>query len=140
MPIFCIGKNKIKFFAFCFLLLTLSGCQSVGVNDGLKILDDNLGKALTGLNQDQASSTFNFFRGGAAKPAQINSADLSAAQKQAIDDWLAKKGLNRYGDSPNAVYTGGTPLFNEKTGQSIERYDYILNKFPDIMDLIRQGK
>lgn len=70
----------------------------------------------------------------------MTSADLSAADKQAIDDWLTKKGLNRYGDAGNAVYTGGTPLFNEATGKSIERYDYILNKFPDILNLIKEGK
>jgi len=70
----------------------------------------------------------------------VTAADLTAAQKQSIDNWLAKKGLNRYGDSPNAVYAGGTPLFNEATGKAIERYDYILNKFPDILDLIKEGK
>lgn len=142
MPIFCIWKDKrIKLLVFCFLLFVLTGCQSVVVSGGLKILNDNLGKALNSLAQDQASSTFNFLsRGTSTAPASINSADLSAAQKQAIDDWLAKKGLNRYGDSLNAVYTGGTPLYNEKTGQPIERYQYILNKFPDILDLIKQGK
>jgi hypothetical protein len=122
-------------------VFVLSGCQAFGVNDGLKILDDNLGKALNSLNQNQASSTFNFFANkNTSQDATTTTASLTAAQKQSIDDWLAKKGLNRYGDSPNAVYTGGTPLFNERTGQSMERYQYILNKFPDILNLIKQGK
>lgn len=122
-------------------VFVLSGCQTTGVNDGLKILNDNLGQALNSLGQNQASSTFNFFANkNSSEQATTTSADLTAAQKQSIDDWLAKKGLNRYGDSPNAVYTGGTPLFNERTGQSMERYQYILNKFPDILDLIKEGK
>lgn len=134
--------NKIiKFSSFCFLLFVLSGCQQLGVADGLKILNDNLGAAMNNLSQNQASSTLSLLtRNSNAQPAPVTSANLSAADKQAIDAWLEKKGLNRYGDSPNAVYTGGTPLYNEKTGQPIERYDYILNKFPDILDLIKQGK
>jgi hypothetical protein len=136
-----ILNKKIKFFILFSAVFVLSGCQTFGVNDGLKILDDNLGKALNSLNQNQASSTFNFFSNkNSSQPATTTTADLTAAQKQSIDDWLAKKGLNRYGDSPNAVYTGGTPLFNERTGQSMERYQYILNKFPDILNLIKQGK
>jgi hypothetical protein len=107
----------------------------------LKILNDNLGKAMANFNDSQASSTFNIFAKNNSAPAYAtSSASLSNADKKAIDNWLAKKGLNRYGDSPNAVYTGGTPLYNEKTGKSTERYDYILNKFPDILNLIKQGR
>jgi len=134
-------NKKIKFFILSSAVFVLSGCQTFGVNDGLKILNDNLGQALNSLGQNQASSTFNFFANkNSSQAATTTSADLTAAQKQSIDDWLAKKDLNRYGDSPNAVYTGGTPLFNERTGASTERYQYILNKFPDILNLIKQGK
>jgi len=133
-------NKKIKFAILFFLVFVLSGCQQFGVSDGLKILNDNLGKALNNLATNQASSTFNFFGKSTSAPSVIDSAGLTAAQKQAIDDWLAKKGLNRYGDAKNAVYTGGTPLFDEATGKAIERYDYILNKFPDILELIKEGK
>ncbi|MDD5527520.1 MAG: hypothetical protein PHO56_00905 [Patescibacteria group bacterium] len=133
--------RALKFFPFSFLIFIFSGCQ-LSVANGLNILNDNLGKALNNLSENQASSTFNFFsqNGASTKNSAMTSADLSAANKQAIDDWLTKKGLNRYGDAGNAVYTGGTPLFNEATGKSIERYDYILNKFPDILNLIKEGK
>jgi hypothetical protein len=135
---FYMNWNKIiKFFIFCFILFVLAGCQTPSAADGLKILNDSLGKALNSFGENQASSTYNFF---AAKDNKKTAADLSPAEKKAIDDWLEKKGLNKYGDAPNAVYTGGTPLFDEKTGRAIERYDYILNKFPDIFDLIKQGK
>jgi len=128
-----------RFVLLFFLLFLLTGCQSVVVSGGLKILDDNIGKALDNLNKNQASSTLDLFN--QKKSSQpLTSAALSEADKQAIDKWLEQKGLNRYGDAKNAVYTGGTPLFNEKTGQAIERYDYILNKFPGILDLIKEGK
>ena len=29
------------------------------------------------------------------------------------------------------MYTGGTPLFNEMTGESTSRYEYLKEKFPD---------
>ncbi|MDD4901762.1 MAG: hypothetical protein PHE24_01365 [Patescibacteria group bacterium] len=133
-------NKKIKFAILFFLVFVLSGCQTFGVSDGLKILNDNLGKALNSLGENQASSTFNFFgKSNSTKDKALTSADLSAADKQAIDDWLVKKSLNRYGDAKNALYTGGTPLFDEATGKAIERYDYILNKFPGILEQIKKG-
>jgi hypothetical protein len=134
-------NKKIKFSLMLFSVFVLSGCQQPAVSNSLKALNDSLGKALSSNIENQASSTFNFFaKKNAATSTVLSSADLSVAQKNSIDDWLAKKGLNRYGDAPNAVYTGGTPLFNEKTGKAVERYDYILNKFPDILNIIKQGK
>ena len=136
-----INSRVSNFFLFSFLIFILSGCQAFSASDGLKIINDNLGKVLNSLGENQASSTFNFFgKSASTTAASVTAADLTAAEKQSIDNWLAKRGLNRYGDSPNAVYTGGTPLFNEATGKAIERYDYILNKFPDILDLIKEGK
>jgi hypothetical protein len=52
--------------------------------------------------------------------------------KKRIDDWIRKNGRNEYGDSPDTVYTGGTPLFNEMTGRKIDKYEYILKKNPGL--------
>jgi hypothetical protein len=30
------------------------------------------------------------------------------------------------------VYAGGTPLFDERTGRSRDRYDYILERHPEL--------
>lgn len=30
------------------------------------------------------------------------------------------------------MYMGGTPLFNESTGESIDRYEYLKKKFPNL--------
>jgi hypothetical protein len=64
-------------------------------------------------------------------------ANLNDQQKKWIDQTIAKKGLNEYGDPKGTVYMGGTPLFNEMTGQSTDRYDYIAKKHPDWLP---QGK
>ena len=61
-------------------------------------------------------------------------ASLTSQGKVKIDSWLAEQNLNEYGDNEGTAYTGGTPLFNELTGQSIDRYVYILQKFPDLIE------
>ncbi len=60
-------------------------------------------------------------------------AKLTDAGKVKIDEWLDKKGYNQYGDQKDTMYAGGAPLFNEATGQSIDRYVYLLKKFPDLI-------
>lgn len=52
--------------------------------------------------------------------------------RKRIDQFVRENGLNEYGDPKGTVYAGGTPLFNEMTGRSIDRYDYILKKHPEL--------
>ena len=59
------------------------------------------------------------------------STEISATEKQKIETWILENDLNQYGDSKNMFYTGGTPLFNEKTGERIDKYEYILRNYPD---------
>lgn len=56
---------------------------------------------------------------------------MSDEEKRQVDKWIGANNLNQYGDSKHTMYTGGTPLFNERTGEYIDRYDYILSKHPD---------
>lgn len=44
-------------------------------------------------------------------------------------DWLKVKNLNEFGDAPGTVYAGGTPLFNETSGESVDHYQYLKSKF-----------
>ena len=57
--------------------------------------------------------------------------EIFFAEKQQIEAWIKENNLNQYGDPQDTVYMGGTPLFNEKTGESLDRYEYILRKHPD---------
>ncbi len=49
-----------------------------------------------------------------------------------IDRWLAERHLNEYGDPPDTMYAGGTPLFNEKTGETTDRVEYLVRKHPEL--------
>ena len=63
--------------------------------------------------------------------AKEEGSEISLQEKQLIGAWIRENDLNRYGDIKDMVYIGGTPLFNEATGQSIDRYEYILPRHPD---------
>jgi len=52
--------------------------------------------------------------------------------KKKIEKFIRDKGLNEYGDDKGTVYAGGTPLFNEMTGRTLDRYEYILKKHPGL--------
>lgn len=49
-----------------------------------------------------------------------------------IDRWLRETGRNPYGDPKGTSYAGGTPLFDERTGARKDRYEYILEKHPEL--------
>jgi hypothetical protein len=65
-------------------------------------------------------------------------AELSDQQKKWIDDMIKKAGLNEFGDPKDTFYVGGTPLFDEMTGLSRDRYDYILDKHKDWLPQLKK--
>lgn len=64
-------------------------------------------------------------------PTATPSTQISQAERDQITQWIKTSDLNQYGDSKDTLYTGGTPLFDEATGQTIDLYTYILSKHPD---------
>jgi hypothetical protein len=56
---------------------------------------------------------------------------ISFEEKQLIEAWIVENDLNQYGDPKDTVYIGGTPLFDERTGETIDKYEYILRNHPD---------
>lgn len=52
--------------------------------------------------------------------------------RKRIDRWIKENNRNPYGDPPGTIYTGGTPLFDERTGRTRDRYDYILDRHPEL--------
>ena len=110
-----------------FLMLFLSGCAK------LEWLDKKAGEVFFDVNSgDWAVDDKKKDDSGA-----IGFKDLNRDHKEKIDKWLAENNLNRYGDAIGIFYTGGTPLFNEATGESKERFEYILEKIPDILEKIK---
>lgn len=56
---------------------------------------------------------------------------LSPEEEVRIQSWIQKERLNEYGDPADTVYVGGTPLFDERTGESYSRFEYIILNHPD---------
>lgn len=57
--------------------------------------------------------------------------ELPENERVQIEAWLEKNNYNQYGDSPDTVYLGGTPLFDEAKGTYIKLYDYLVTKYPE---------
>lgn len=54
--------------------------------------------------------------------------------KKKIDEWIKKGKRNEYGDPADTVYAGGNPLFDERKPTLKDRYEYILEKNPELKD------
>jgi len=109
----------------------LSGCDLKDMTGKLKKLDDKIGQGLDKMQQKQQEEVINLF--DKEKKAPV-AKDLTKEQKEKIGKWLEENNLNRYGDPIDTMYTGGTPLFDEVTGESVDRYDYILKNHPNLLD------
>lgn len=66
--------------------------------------------------------------GSAATPA-----GWTAAQQACVDGWLGDHGLDAYGSPKGTLYSGGTPLFDETTGHSLTRQDFLRQHHPDVL-------
>jgi hypothetical protein len=56
---------------------------------------------------------------------------VSNQEQQLIESWIKENNLNFYGDPKDALYGGGTPLFDEMTGKSKDRFEYIITNHPE---------
>ncbi len=54
-----------------------------------------------------------------------------AEVESCVDRWLQEHGLDRYGHPEGTLYTGGTPLFNEATGETYDRLEYVFSRQPE---------
>ncbi|MCJ8347050.1 hypothetical protein MJH12_16025 [bacterium] len=60
------------------------------------------------------------------------STEVSKEIRKKIDQYIDDHGLNEFGDHKDTMYTGGTPLYDEMTGNSTGRYQHVLKKFPNL--------
>ncbi len=123
-------KGKLVFLSISFLVLG-AGCSPSQDIDNASGIFENL--------KEQVLSLFE-----ATVPSFINDAgtnyirNLTDNQKGAIDAWLDQNDLNQFGDPLDTLYTGGSPLFNEVTGESVDRFKYLYEKFPNLKDIVQQ--
>lgn len=59
---------------------------------------------------------------------------LTQGEMSYIDSWLQSHKLNPYGDPEGTMYLGGNPLYDETTGETMDRYEYVVAKHPRILD------
>lgn len=126
--------KKSLFLAVC--LFFISGCST------LAKLDKMAGSLLASLDQPISSSTLatakSELEDQQAEADKFDYQELTRLQKKAIDEWLSENGFNRYGDKNGTRYEGGTPLVDEENEESINRFEYILERVPDIIDKISE--
>lgn len=120
-------RNLTKLsFVLIVMVPVLCGCD---VKSTAGWLDDKAGQILSAFGHE-AGEEPDF------KPE--NREDLTVETRQRIEEWLAEQGLNRFGDPPDTAYASGTPLIDKETGKALERFQYILDKHPDLLDKIRE--
>ena len=66
---------------------------------------------------------------GAFRKLEYLEGDVSdtADDHKKIDAWIKRNNLDTVGNPIGTMYTGGTPLFDETIGTSIDRYVYIIS-------------
>ncbi len=132
--------QKTKLASVMLICFLFSGCSLASVDKKLKVLDNKIGEGLKKIQEEKIDNVLNSFNeiGQNTTSIEIDINNLTIEQEKKIDLWLKEKNLNRYGDPVDTFYTGGTPLFDEKTGLSIERYDYILKNHPEIIEYLQK--
>ena len=66
------------------------------------------------------------------KPEPEPESAVPLETRQKIDRWIEAQKLNRFGDPPGTRYSGGTPLFDARSGKYKDRYAYILERHPEL--------
>ena len=92
--------------------------QEIGQNVADQVIDE-----ITDGIKNYSAAEISNLADGLSKDAQLQ-----------IDNWLLSQSLNEYGDPEDTMYTGGTPTFDEATGEAIDRFELIFGKFPELID------
>ena len=140
-----IMRRRIFLFFFLILLVPLlgAGCFRAEKSENLEqgqatgtaaVIKDKDGSLLRRIFNKAQKGAVDVYQTAGDKYGQ----SLSDVQKKIVDEWLAKNQLNEFGDKLDTLYAGGTPLFDELTGASVDRFEYLLKKFPNLRDIINQ--
>jgi hypothetical protein len=63
-----------------------------------------------------------------AAPPDAGAAPAPSPAEVCADRWLEGRQLNPFGDPQGTSYLGGTPLFDERTGQKKSRLEHLFGK------------
>ncbi|MBJ6762368.1 hypothetical protein JGU66_16480 [Myxococcaceae bacterium JPH2] len=75
----------------------------------------------------------------AASPDATQAGSGSSAVESCVDRWLTAHDLDRFGSPSGTMYTGGTPLFDERTGESRDRLTFVFERQPEAKKACASG-
>ena len=129
-----------KYLKFSLVLLMgallLSGCA---LSEKIQWLDNEAGKLFNDVKSRENIQLISTSSHEWLDQVKTKVGSLSKEQKDNVDKFLADNNLNRYGDTASTTYASGTPLFNEITGESVDRFEYILKNHPEIWEKIKNS-
>lgn len=115
-------------------ILFLAGCSFTEVGQKLDEGVDYVESKYTEEDKEKAKELLEKGKEKSKEVIGMMAEDLSNFQMNQIDEWIEENDLNEYGDPLNTLYTGGTPLFNEATGEVMDKYEYIIDKHPELVE------
>lgn len=69
--------------------------------------------------------------GQVVRPPTSDAGAQAAGEAACVDRWLADHRLDPYGSPEGTMYAGGTPLFDERTGETTDRLTFVYRRHPD---------
>jgi hypothetical protein len=76
----------------------------------------------------------------APSPAGAAPGEAALAEERCVDAYLTSRQLDRYGAPEGTAYTGGTPLFDERTGETQDRLTYVYARQPGAAAACRRDR
>jgi hypothetical protein len=127
-------RHLTRAFALLSAVLLTAGCPKKtddvppGPVDNPSYRDAGTGQTGGGLSDGSSGDT----GGGTGAESMAAGTD---AQRQAVlscvNGWLKNKKLDEFGNPEGTMYAGGSPLFNEATGESKDRLEYVFSRQPE---------
>ncbi len=122
-----------KIFLVLIGVLFINGCS---VMESLRNADQKMGDMYEDFQDSSEENANDFIKDTKENIGEV--VELSEEQKGKVDKWLEGNDFNKFGDALGTMYAGGTPLFNEATGEIKDRFEYIMEKIPDILEKIKE--
>ena len=83
-----------------------------------------------GMKSDSGAGTATPYGSGGGTTVAPLPDDVRAAQESCVDRWLSMRKMDRYGHPEGTMYAGGSPIFNEQTGEMTDRLEYVYKRQP----------
>ena len=125
------------------LLTLLLGLSVIFSGCGIKVKTDKKTDELIQQGKDKVSDVIDKGKDAVSDEIKKRSREvvnkiaegLKKEAKSQIDMWLTEKNLNEFGDPYGTKYVDGTPLMDKISGDVVDKYEYLLNKFPELIDM-----